>query len=62
MRLGDRLYDLIISLEEYILCYCKDFIKLLTSHSQLVSKTFHSYLSSNEDQISHDLQPRGFLH
>ena len=51
MRLHKRLYDPIL-LKREILYYCKGLIKLLTSHSKLLSEDYHNNLSSNENQIS----------
>ena len=61
MRLHKRLYDPIL-LKGDILYYCKGLIKLLTSHSKLVSEVYYSNLSSDEDQTSHDLQPGDYVY
>ena len=61
MRLDKRLYNLIL-LKGDILYNYKSLIKLLTSHSKLVYKAYYSKLSSNKDQMSHDLQPRDYMY
>ena len=42
--------------------YCKGIIKVLANHSKVVSKAYCSNISSNEDQIYHDLQPWDYVH
>ena len=61
VRLDKRLYNLIL-LKADILYYYKSLIKLLTSHSKLVSKAYYCKLSSNKDQMSHDLQPGDYMY
>ena len=56
MRLDEGSYDPTL-LKADILQYCKCLIKLLADPSKLVSEAYHSNLSSNEDQMSYDLQP-----
>ena len=44
------------------MCYCKDLIKLLTSHPKVVSESYHSNLSLNEDQMSHILHSGDYVY
>ena len=61
MRLNEGLYEPTL-LKGDMLHYCKSLIELLKEHSKLVSKAYHSNLSLNEYQISHDLQPGHYVH
>ena len=59
--MDEGLYDSILFKGD-VLYYFNCFIKVLTSHSKLVSETYHSNLSSNEGQISPDLQPGDYVY
>ena len=59
--MDEGLYNFIL-LKGDVLYYFKCLIKILTSHSKLVSEAYHSNLSSNEGQMSHDLQPGDYVY
>ena len=45
-----------------MLHYCKCLIELLKGHSKLVSEAYHSHLSLDDGQTSHDLQPGDYVY
>lgn len=55
MRLDEGLYEPVL-LKGDILHYCKSLTELLKGHSKTISEAYHSNLSLDEDQMSHDLQ------
>ena len=59
--MDEGLYNFIL-LKGDVLYYFKCLIKILTSHSKLVSEAYHSNLSSNGDQMSYDLQPGDYVY
>ena len=61
MRLGEGLYESMLLKGDMLRC-CKSPIKLLKEHSKLVSEGYHSNLSLDEDQLSHDLQPEDYVY
>ena len=59
MRLDGGLYDPILLKGGILL---QGYNQNIGNHSKLVSKAYCSNLSSNEGQMSHDLQPRDYMY